>query len=614
MSRDPSWNAIPAEILRRAFELQQNGLANCAAARSCVAWREVARNSRVHTLHLRADTDEQELFWHRLLAARHSVDTLKLDRAGRPSTSRLQRSDAVADATMDSIPTACRSLFLSEFATCGLEQYIAKAPTLEQLSVQWNGVQAEQETFHHLPSFATLSHLTELTVNMRNDFYGTSFADLVRSSPSTLQSMMLRGFGSAWEQEQPPAFSVRSLSVLEQHLPTLTRLELSDSTVTIPGDSITSLSNLRSLSLAESEIYVDGELEVTTLTNLTLLDLTGATCYWEDAWVEALDEFSAWPELKVMKAIQCNLFDRRTKMHLDTMREVHLDDRYGLSTLDMLRPTLPLHIDLSHFCLQNRKGCDGCDGTMSIVGVYVSVGDATDFHASGDPEFEVPLDPFLNNLADLCPLTSLDIICRPGVSVSSQALGSKLANLAELSLLQLKIFAADLDLQLLSCLTKLTLEGVDWKRPLQAIKLPSMLQVLRFTGFSLLLDNFPHNLNTLSSLTEVTIVLPSRCRYMESDWVPCIPQMPPTLQQFFFSDAQFEASSTEYNWSVLQGCRDLEWLRLSSDRFSPEHVKRCLHNLQCLYVQDFLYTGVNGSRMPLLDEVPAWCPNPHLAA
>ena len=81
MSSGSNWSAIPPEVLQRAFELQQNGLANCAAARSCITWRDVARRSHVNSLHLHADTDDQEQFWHQLLTARPSVDTLKLDRA-----------------------------------------------------------------------------------------------------------------------------------------------------------------------------------------------------------------------------------------------------------------------------------------------------------------------------------------------------------------------------------------------------------------------------------------------------------------------------------------------------------------------------------------------------
>ena len=256
MSREPSWNAIPAEILRRTFEMQQNGLANCAAARSCVAWRDAVRNSRFNNLHLHADTDEQELFWHGLLASRHSVDILKLDRAGKASTffPMPQRSQAVADATMNSIPTACRSLTVSELAAYSLEQYIAKSPTLEQLSLRWNGLRANQKSFHHLPTLATLRYLTKLTVNLLNDSCGTSFADVVQSSPSTLQSLVLHGYVPARHPEHPPSFSVRSLGLLEQHLPILTSLELCKSVITIQGESITCLTKLRSLRLPSCDL------------------------------------------------------------------------------------------------------------------------------------------------------------------------------------------------------------------------------------------------------------------------------------------------------------------------------------------------------------------------
>ena len=173
MSSDCSWSALPADILQRAFELQPEGLAVCGAASSCTAWRNVARHSRVNNLHLHSTTNRQEQFWPWLLTARKCRDTLKLT-SQRISELIKQsypehQSVAVAEAIISSIPTACRSLSLSEFTAYGLEQYIAKSPEVQELSLQWNGLHNGQGRFHSLPSFSALHQLTQLTVHMRND-------------------------------------------------------------------------------------------------------------------------------------------------------------------------------------------------------------------------------------------------------------------------------------------------------------------------------------------------------------------------------------------------------------------------------------------------------------
>ncbi len=180
MQDESNWSAVPVEVLRRAFELQRNGLANCGAAAACIAWRDVARGSRVNSLYLHADSDHQELFWRHLLAARSSIDSLKLVRTATWSAHydwcTLHHSAEIAQATMDSIPTACRSLSLSEFCAHGLARYIKKAPELEQLTIQWNGLpHSGTLKIQTVPDLAALHRLTELTVQMRNDIMAICF-------------------------------------------------------------------------------------------------------------------------------------------------------------------------------------------------------------------------------------------------------------------------------------------------------------------------------------------------------------------------------------------------------------------------------------------------------
>ena len=186
-------------------------------------------------------------------------------------------------------------------------------------------MQAERNSFHLLPCFAALHQLTKLTVHMCNDFDGETFPFLVDSWPDSVESLILEGFGSSVPCARPPTRAVRSLTLLEDNLPALTRLELAHSVVRILGKGITCFSKLKSLSLCYSEMYVDGQLEVTLLTRLTHLDLAGATCYWEDAGVDPLDILMAWPALAVLKTNNSNIFDVNTVMDVSSVREIHVD-------------------------------------------------------------------------------------------------------------------------------------------------------------------------------------------------------------------------------------------------------------------------------------------------
>ena len=604
MSSPSNWNAIPTEVLQGAFELQQNGLANCAAARSCIAWRDVARRSHVNSFHLHANTDYQEQFWHRLLAARPSVDTLKLERLIRISDSyALQRSDVTAIATISSIPTSCRSLSLNEFAAYGLRQYIIKTPDVQQLSLQWNGVQAETQRFHSLPSFAALHQLTELKIYMRNDFLGVSFAPLVKSCPSTLRSLILHGFGCSVEQEQPPVSSVRSLRLLEDHLPALTLLELGRSVVTIPGDGITCLSKLKSLSFFGSDIYVDGELEVSLLTNLTHLNLTEATCFWEDAWVEALDTFTAWPALQMLKAHGCNIFDKHTRMDLTTVLEVHVDHIDSVKGLGLPGQQSHVGTDFSHFALpDDHPSREDAHLFKSVVGLALNVN-------AQDPIHKAFAVDFLCRFAELCSIKSLNLIfgcC--DLTRSLSFLGDSFANLVNLSIHGLHPHGHALDLQPLSCLISLDINGMDQPEPLESIKLPCKLEGFKYAGFSLFLQSTEHNLDKLPCLTVVTLWLPEipgvTSRYVNQGWH--IPRLPLSLRHFTVEDLGDQFRRGDFDWSGLQGCPNLEHLTLACLQLS-EQLKEWLRSARYLYIIEHEANEIDGltDRLPVHDEAPA---------
>ena len=563
MSSDSSWSALPADILQRAFELQPEGLALCGATSSCTAWRSVARHSRVNNLHLHSATDGQEQFWPHLLLARTCIDTLKLTSQRTldltRQTAAINRSEGVAKATINSIPTACRSLFLSEFCAYGLEQYIAKSPEVQQLSLQWNGLRAGHSSFHPLPSFSALHQLTQLTVHMRNDSNGRSFPSLVKSCPDTVESLILEGFGLPEED----VGTVSSLTILESTLPVLTRLKIARSVVRVSGGDITCLSKLKSLSLCHLEIYVGGQLEVTLLTNLTHLDLTGAKCYWEDPLVDAFETFTAWPSLAVLKIYDCNVFDISTVMDVSTVKEVHAGhfDHFAQP-----RPDQESHV---------RTHCD-------FVPSYDGMRAATVVDLTIDANTDPFLDSVLGCVAAHFSLRSLTLHTESGCAITKPLdfSGAGFSDLRHLAVANFDPSVPSVDLQSMSCLTSLKL-STDALQPssLKSLLLPSKLEVLIYIGYDLFLSGVKHNLHELPSLTKVELQIGfAGCRSV------CLPQLPLSLQHLVVIGKDW--CRRDCDWSGLHGCPELKHLTLAMGQRVFGQLKLWVKSARCLYVVD----------------------------
>ena len=309
--------------------------------------------------------------------------------------------------------------------------------------------------------------------------------------------------GCTLEQEQPPAFSVHSLCLLETHLPALTALELGHSIFTIPGEGIICLSKLKSLSFFGSDIYVDGELQVSLITELTHLNLTEATCFWGDAWVEALVTFTAWPALQVLKVQNCTLFDGRTNIDLATVLEMHVDHSNGLEVFGLPGQQSYVHTDFTLFHLPagelSREGVCTC---KSIAGLAVNL------NVQHLPLNASRLEILLCAYPELACIKSLDLkYLFSTVTRSLSFLGDSFANLVNLSVPGLYPSGHAIDLQPLTCLTSLGFSNMDGPRPVHLIKLPCSLQAFVFTGLSLFLHSTEHNLDTLPCLTKVAFCL-----------------------------------------------------------------------------------------------------------
>ena len=628
MQGESNWAAIPAECLRRAFELQQNGLANCAAATTCGAWHEIARGSCINSLYLHADTDKQEQCWHSLLAGRPSIDSLRLVRSAEWSASddwcTVQRSDLVAKTTMDSIPTACRSLTLSEFCAHDLGQYVGKCPGLKELSIQWNGLPFQNaHKTRTVPDLTALHSLTDLTVQMRNDVYGDMFPALVKSCPGSLQRLSLEGFGSDMAQQQapypePPQHSVRSLNLLECHLPALTHLSLTRCTITIPGEDITCLTKLKSLSLKSSDLYIK-QLAVETLTNLTYLDLSKASCYWEDPWAVPASSFTSWPGLEVLDLTLCNMVGWNTVLNVASVQELHID--------------LPTSSDLS-LPQQLHARIDGLREAERFTHTHQSqVGDAVvDLHIDVyHPDTMTELWQVIQS----CPnVQSLHVVTHP-VTMDSLAQFSEFrACTSQLTFLSLEGYTGSkIDLQALMCLTCLHVKQIGPHGLLECVKLPPGLAALTFIGSGLFQAGLEHNLHSLDHLSRIVFGTkdlsgqytadPSPSRLFHKYPLPLIiPQLPPSLIRLSFEGST--GSELISDWSGLHACANLEHLTLSRQHWPTGYLQDWIRSAYHLHVVDHEDDGVGmhktrvyegtfrGTRLHMLESVPDWLDDPHL--
>ena len=436
---------------------------------------------------------------------------------------------------------------------------------------------------------------------MRNDLHGDMFPALVKGCPDTVQSMTLESFGSGVEHGRPPIYSVKNLHLLQSHLTALTHLALTSSVVTIPGDDILSLSKLKSLSLHATEVYVDGQLEVTRLTNLTYLDLSQVCCFWVDAWVEALDSFTSWPRLVVLNLLNCNLVDQQTDLDCSSVRELHLN--YPNRPLSFVEgQAVHTHMGArqvdENFTEPERHSRRG----NAIVGLHITSNYSTD------------VDTVLHKVALSCPnLQSMHVVTSSPdgfrfsgntASLSPFSRGSATPlKLTSLSLLA--ISCSQLDLQALTALTHLVVKQVDMEAQLACVILPPGLEVFAFVGSSLFQAGTEHNLESLKQLS--TLQLGPKQYVLCEPCVPVLPKLPVSLAHLSFED---QTSQVIVDWSELYKCTGLERLTLGTRHRPSGDLQAWIKFAQYVCVVDHDYNAVNllkhelhGTRLPIVDDL-----------
>lgn len=606
--RTSHWSALPHGVLRHVFELQPNALDNTAASATCKAWQAALHGSEASSVTLQAVTDNEEQRWQRFLSSRSGIDSLKLVRAAPCSFSRdtncwlIQRSDDVAQATMDSIPTACRALTLSEFCSHYLSHYVSKCPQLEQLTFECNSLQFDNTySIQMIPHLTLLNRLTELTVRMRNDILGITFNDLIQRCPDSLQSLNLHGFGYTGAEDEQQ-FPVQSLHLLQHHLPALTQLHMTGSLLWIVED-ITCLSKLQSLTLAKSLVYVQETLEIELLTALTFLDLSDSLI--DGTGVGTLGTFTAWPSLRVLKIKGCSLFRSQTSMDFAMVQEAHVSSSLFYARVDVR--TLQLHASLHQSIGSMPIWCLGCQSC--IVSVKLSL-------SQDSPQAA------LEELCMLPKLCHLDLyVADPQLNHLPQQAFKPVLPLQLTSLHVRGLACTNLDLHHLTCLISLNLSNIDTAGGLGYIAFPAGLQALTFVGSSLFGQAVRHNLLDLAGLVEVTLQPHFQSgnkligNFVES-WHPTLPRLPACVTHLTVHESIFGGlpCSHTWDWTALAYCLRLQHLTFSNKQFleRSRKLQMIMRTLPCLLVVDYDFAqDVVGQKATLVrTRLPQFDANP----
>lgn len=523
--------------------------------------------------------------------------------------------------------TACKKLYLSEHLARHIDHSLRTLPNLQSLSLEWNGMLTMQPMLNQeqemnrlyspmLPFFTGITGLTELTINMRNDVHGEMLSFLLIRLPASIQSLSLDGFGSQTDEEQPPAYSAKLGSSDElSHLTALTHLAMTNSSLSIPEDNIICLSQLQSLDLSHSEVYVDGQLDVFQLTQLTHLDLTSTNCFWEDAWVEALDAFVAWPNLKVLKLQACNIVDAETVLTAPGVDELEVLFPLGsqMRTEDVAGKKVAAHFSLP-------QSTDA--GQILASPLYTNPVESLHIHRYLSRVQQVPGPDFWPLLEHYSSLQALhiqnDIVLAKAPAVGQLLKDSGLTHLKKLELVGVN--CADLKLEVLTELTHLSLSRVDHQTPVLCLLMPESLQELEYEGSSLfgkqVCDSgdtvqLLHNLHALTSLTRL-VLCPIRFPYLSTYWQPSLPSLPHNLRSLEVLRWYFDST---VDWSALKLCEHLEHLRLPGGYKRPAELNSYLSAARQLHVVDEDTAGANlgawwneadrtwhGTRILVLDE------------
>ena len=335
MAESADWSDLSSQLMIKIFELQHNALDNCAAACTCASWRCAVNSSHISFLHLHAETSFSYKHWSNFFSYKHwsnfflsklSVGILRLT-TSVDFTCDTDDGHLWVQTFMQQVASTCDHLDADEAFATELH-YLALQPAQLKKLTAWLPCQLSTESCCIFPDVRHLTQLTALHIQMKNkDSFPRIDSQTLSRIPESLKDLTIHGYFQGGERLpniiQP---------LIQASLAFIQTLRLEDCRVAFVGGGITCLCNLTSFSTASSWIWADIH-NLDKLTKLTCLDLTGSLWYELTANTftgpfpipaKSLASFTAWPELKALKAISCSLFHPSTKLDLPGVQEVQL--------------------------------------------------------------------------------------------------------------------------------------------------------------------------------------------------------------------------------------------------------------------------------------------------
>ena len=228
---------------------------------------------------------------------------------------------------MQQVASTCDHLDADEAFAAELH-YLALQPAQLKTLTVWLHRQHSVESCCIFPDIKHLTQLTALHIQMKNWVSALLIDSQTLSRiPESLKDLTIHGY---FRGVNHSPYIIQPL--IQSSLAFIQTLRLEECRVAFVGGGITCLCNLTSFSTASSWIWADID-NLDKLTKLTCLDLTGSLWYELTANTftrpfpipaKSLASFTAWPELKALKAISCSLFHPSTKLDLPGVQEVQM--------------------------------------------------------------------------------------------------------------------------------------------------------------------------------------------------------------------------------------------------------------------------------------------------
>ena len=366
----------------------------------------------------------------------------------------------------------------------------------------------------------------------------------------------------------------------------LAHLAVHNCRVRTPVGSIANLQRLTSLSFNHSTVGRDFDA-VLKLTNLASLDLTGVKIAGfsilddEERQLQPWSSFEAWLALHVFKFADCQLIDNSTELDIAAVQEVHM------SRLASGMETASIHLFLWRIMLGSLASLLSPGWSTHIVDLHVVVSDGTALH----------LATIVNQVLEalLC-LQSFqlsggyhegrqadNIDYGRGTIVLGDGYSGQLRNL------QLQdMHCSTLDLEVATCLTRISLKSIENQGVSCEPILPSSVVRLEFFGNGLTTRHAKCLLEGLPSLTHVTLGVNKFGHWREPDLKDsaCMPTMPSSLRWLSVMSSSLKKLLDESAQECLRRCTDLEQLMLPLLQYPKEQLESWVKDAQHVRVSD----------------------------